>query len=312
MEKERKSFPKKEIVDWASGFGQAARDKVTDVATVVKVKREQAVEQANEAKLEKERKALRPVFAEDLEAPDYDLPPMICVAEPDEKHQRSIVCKDSLGFLQKVGDMQILYIYPDQAENLKLTFQPAFGEAAFYADNTQKDLYINLDEYFEYQKKARIDELEQIAFCLGAKHVEARLIERERTTSSVKGKASAKAGKIGKLEMEHDSASMEASASEVALCTDFDGNNTPVRPELRYFKNESSVLNLIDMRLSGSGNKIKSKTYSWDFSHSSGIQEKTAMKIESALKVAKIGINVSLVKNAATEKRTMLKYTIVF
>ncbi len=312
MENDKKAFPKKEIAEWASGFSQAARGKVVGVAAAVKDKSEQVIEHANEAKLLKERKTLCPVFLSDLEAPDYSIPPLISIAEPDEKHQKSVVCEGSIGFLKRAGDLQILNIYPDKAGFLNLVFQPALGQAVYYVDNTQKNLYINLEDYFEYQKKARIDELEQIAYCLGARHVEARLIERERITDAVKGKISGKAQKAAKTEGEYEQTRSEMSLSEVALCTDFDGNCTPTRPVLKYFKNEASILNLIGMRLSNTDNKIKSKTYSWDFSHSSGIQEKTAVKIESALKVAKIGINASLVKKAATEKRTMLKYTIVF
>ena len=310
-EKNKVAFPKKEIQDWASNLGQAAKEKVADVAVAVKQKRENAIEISTEKRLKKERDQLQPVFLSDLSAAGFRLPPMICIEDPDEKHMRSLVCKDAIGFQSNEGDLQILHLYPDAVDKAGIHFFPQNDKAAYFVDNSKSSFYVNLEDYFKFQRKARIDELEQIAFCLGATHVEARLIEQESSKETTKRKAGINAAKVAKAGMEHDEERREYTKSEVALCSDFVGNNEPKRPVLHYFNNEDNILNLIDMRLHGE-NSITAKSYSWEFSHSSGIQEKTAVKIESALKKMKYGLNTSLVNKASEEKRTMLKYTIKF
>ena len=311
MEKEKRSFPKKEIQEWATDVSQSAREKVTGVATAVKDRRDAASEKSKEKRLEKERELLKPVFLADLTTADFQLPPMICIEDPDEKHVKSPVCKDSIGFKSGDDDLQILHLYPDELEGSGISFYPRIEKAVYFVDNSKTSFYVNLEEYFEFQKKAKIDELEQIASCLGATHVEARLIEQEKSRSVSKRKGGIKISRTMGTSVEAEEEKLSAEKAEVALCTDFAGNNEPRRPVLHYFSNEVSILNLIDMRLNGE-NTIKSKTYSWDFSHSSGIQEKTAIKIENALKKMKYSVNTSLVSKAMEEKRTMLKYTIKF
>ena len=311
MDKERKGFPGKELADWAVGVGQNAKNKISKAADTVKESREQMAIHSAEIKIAKDRLLLRPVFLEDLSAPNFTFPPLVCIAEPDERHQKSPACKDAIGFLRNEEDLQILNLYPEYVDSVGLRFYPAADKAAFYVDNSQPNFYVNLDEYFEFQKKARIDELENIAFCLGAKHVEARLIEAKRTEEASKDKADVKGGRVVKAGASRESSQAEASRWEVALSSDFDGSDNPKRPVLHYFQNEASVQNLIAMRMNPE-HKIKSKTYSWDFSHSSGIKESTAVKIENAVKKMKLGMSASVVKKARTEKRTMLKYTIDF
>ncbi|MBQ3276138.1 MAG: hypothetical protein IJH47_03660 [Oscillospiraceae bacterium] len=311
MAKNRAPFPGKELADWAVDTSLAAKEKLAKAAVAVKEGHEQAVLKAQEFKRLRELRELRPVFQEDLCAETYAFPPMICIAEPDEKHARSPLCENAVGFLRSEQDLQILQIYPDAADKFGLTFFPATENAAFFVEDSQPNFYVNLDNYFEYQKKARIDELESIAFCLGAKHVEARLIESIRSEELTKAKAGGNGGKAVKADVSHETAQAKASRWEVALSSDFDGSDNPKRPVLHYFQNEASVQNLISMRMD-SEHKILSKTYSWDFSHSSKIKEATALKIESALKKMKIGIHTSVVKQARTEERTMLKYTIDF
>ena len=311
MAKEKIQFPGKELAGWAAGIGQAAKDRVVKAAEAMKEGGEQLRLRANELKAEKELEELCPVFPETLSSASFSYPPLICIAEADEKHLKSPVCKGSIGFLRKEDDLEILQLYPDSVGAVGITFFPSMEPAAFFVENSKEKFYVNLDDYFEYQKKERINELENIAFCLGAKHVEARLIESKKDETVVGGKADLKIPKVVKGQAAREEDHSEASRWEVALSTDFDGSDEPRRPVLHYFQNEASVLNLIAMRM-GQDHKIKAKTYLWDFSHSSGIKESTAVKIESALKSMKIGLNTSLVTKAKTEKRTMLKYTIEF
>ena len=310
-EKEKRIISKKELLDWADNLRQTTREAAAGAASFVKEKRDAVSERSIEKRLENERKALKPVFLEDLAAAGFRFPPMICIEDPDEKHMKSVVCKGSIGFQSREDDLQILHLYPESLDQTGVSFFPRKEKAAYFADNSSSNFYVNLEEYFEFQKKARIDELEQIAFCLGAIHVEARLIEQERSQSEEKKKVGIKAPKSNKAGVESGMETREAFKAEVALSTDFAGNNAPWRPVLRYFNNEASILSLIDMRLNGE-NTIKSKTYSWDFSRSSGIQKRTAANIENALKKMKYGMNLSLVEKASEEKRTMLKYTIRF
>ena len=61
---------------------------------------------------EKERKALQPIFLEDLDSAEFTLSKLIRVADIDKKHAESEVCKGSAGFVSEQRELRIVNIIP--------------------------------------------------------------------------------------------------------------------------------------------------------------------------------------------------------
>lgn len=275
-----------------------------------------------EAKLEMDRKTLRPVFIEDLHSstPLEDdagnpcskrLPSMICVVEQDKKRNESKVCRGAIGYQTTIKGVEILNIYEDCVNQTGLKFFPTVSKTIYYADPHKTDSYICLDEYFDYLKKARVNELEKVAQDLGAKRVQISFKERKKTFVSQNAHADAKVDKH-KMSASYNTSGSEYFSVEIAADIRFSGRDTPVVPNLVYFKNESDIEKLVQMRTSSSDNRIESKSYRFQCSKSSGIEEKEAAQIDVVLSQLKCSGTASISSEAQRESRTDLEYNIEF
>lgn len=276
-----------------------------------------------EAKNEMDLKYLRPVFTEELtldtanmsnidEISETRNPSIICIVERDKKRSENEACNGAVGYRMTVKGMEMLNIYEDSARQLGMRFYPNISKTIYYADPCQANFYISLDEYFSYLKNARVSELAMIAKDLGAKKVKITLKEHKKTFVSKNVRAEAKVEKVGASNSYNKSDSEFASIA-IADEEEFSGHDTPVEPRLVYFKNESDIEKLIEMRMDASKqNKIKSKTYTLQYNKSSGIKEKEAAKIDAVLGQLKCGGTASISSEAQCENRTVLEYSIEF
>lgn len=297
----------------ADNIGNAARNAATTVAENVRDGSEQLRVQYEQKRMEQDRQRLAPIFEEELTAADFSIPPVVQIVDDDSRRQNK-VCEGSVGFWCG-KDIKILCVYREFAHLLNLRFYPLLEEAAYYVDPCFSDLYIQLDEYFTYLKKMRVDELTAVAQDLGAKHVEIVLRASHSHAESQNANIGVSAKKGFKLAGAASSSreQQEFTGVEVAANTSFAGNDTPVEPQLVYFKNESDINALIKMRLDpANGNSILSKTYRLQCSNSSGIKTSDAQKIEASLGGVGVGTQHSFASNAANENNTVLEYTIVF
>ena len=114
------------------------------------------------------------------------------------------------------------------------------------------------------------------------------------------------------LRQTDDNFSNELSSIEVAADVKFSGHDTPVEPDLLYFKNESDIEKLVQMRTGGNKNKIESKTYKFQCNRTSGIKEKEALQLDAVLNQLKCGVSAFISKETKRENRTELEYTIEF
>lgn len=275
-----------------------------------------------DAKSELDRKRLRPVFTEKLlsvatnvssidEIRSARIPSMICIVERDKKRSGSEACSGAVGYRMTVKGMEILNIYEDSARQLGMWFYPNISKTIYYADLYQNNFYICLDEYFDYLKKARVNELEMVAQDLGAKRVQITFKERKKTFIMKNARADVKLEKI-KASGSYGKADSEYSSIEIAADVKFSGHDTPVEPKLVYFKNESDIEKLVQMRTGSNKNKIESKIYRFQCNKSSGIKEKEAAQIDAVLGQLKCSGTASISSEAQRESRTDLEYSIEF
>ena len=84
----------------------------------------------------------------------------------------------------------------------------------------------------------------------------------------------------------------------------------PVEPELKYFKKDPQIQNLVSLRMSD--NALTHQVYRLELINSSGIKVKDAAKIDAALSAMKINGNLSVTKEAQSESRRFFEYEIDF
>lgn len=297
------SFDIKDVSVIAGTIGNAAKT----TASAMKAS-------AEEQKKEMERKTLQPIFQDDLDDADFLMSKLVRITEIDKKRAESEVCRGSIGYISVQKDLRIVNIFKGKTELFGLSFYPDEDCELYYVDPSDRDRYIALDEYFDYLRVERVNELQKIAQDLGAKHF--RVTYKEQKTSfsqnAAQRKGAIKAGPAGHAAVDaaYDLASTAVSAVEVAAEMDCPGH-APVEPTLRYLQRESSIQSLIALRMD-SQSPITHQKYTLKLSNTSGIKEKDAIKIDAALKGMKIDGNTTVVNEVRNESRRFFEYEIDF
>lgn len=299
-----------------NGDGKLGLDDVSVVTDSVKAAVKNSGDRWNEKqeqkKKEKELEALRPLFEEDVDNPDFSLPKLIRIAEMDNAHRESTLCKNSIGFIFSGKEMDVITIYPEKISDFGLRFHPDMDSEMYYVDPADRDFYIALDDYFNYLKIARIGELQKIAQDLGAKHFRVTYKEQKKSLAAndIIGRASIRAAKQGvDLEAEHHRRESNLTSIEIAAEMSFIGH-APQKPTLQYFKKDPQIQNLIEMRLSD--NPVMHQVYTLNLGNSSGIKEKDAAKIDASLSAMKIKGKATVTSEAQKEMLRLFEYEIDF
>ncbi len=296
------TFDMQDVSSIAEAMGTAAKNTAVAVKSI-----------AEEKGREIERKRLKPIFAEDLDATDFLLSKLIRVTEMDKKRAESEVCRGSIGFISEEKDLEIINIFRDKIDVFGLQLYPDADCDLYYVDPSDRDKYIALDDYFGYLKIARVNELQKIAQDLGAKHFRVTYKEQKTTFSgkTLKAKATAKAGGDSfSADAERDLSSTAISNMEVAAEMDCPGHD-PVEPTLYYLQREPSIQTLISLRMD-STSPLTHQKYTLKLSNSTGIKEKDAVKIDGALKAMKVSGNTTVTSEVRNEARRFFEYEIDF
>lgn len=292
------SFDFKDVSAMADSIGNAAQNAANAMR-----------DNAEARNREKERKALQPVFLEDLDSTDFTLSKLIRVVDIDKKRAESEVCKGSVGFISEQKELRIVNIYKNMIGAFGISLYPDADSEIYYIDPSDRDKYIALDDYFGYLKIARVNELQKIAQDLGAKHF--RVTYREKKASITKNDMKAKGNvRAGAAEAERNLSISDDSNIEVAAEMQCLGH-APIEPKLLYLRGEPSIQSLIALRMD-KNSQMFHQEFSLKLSNSSGIKEKDAVKIDAALKAMKISGNTTVVSEAQSESRRFFEYEVDF
>ena len=292
------SFDFKDVSAMADSIGNAAQNAANAMR-----------DNAEARNREKERKALQPVFLEDLDSTDFTLSKLIRVVDIDKKHAESEVRKGSVGFISEQKELRIVNIYKNMIGAFGISLYPDADSEIYYIDPSDRDKYIALDDYFGYLKIARVNELQKIAQDLGAKHF--RVTYREKKASITKNDMKAKGNvRAGAAEAERNLSISDDSNIEVAAEMQCLGH-APIEPKLLYLRGEPSIQSLIALRMD-KNSQMFHQEFSLKLSNSSGIKEKDAVKIDAALKAMKISGNTTVVSEAQSESRRFFEYEVDF
>lgn len=270
-----------------------------------------------EARMELDLKTLRPVFPDTLpfafieSKANVGQPSILSIVARDKRRSESEVCRGAVGYYQPAKGYELLNLYEDFVPQSALTFYPAAIKGIFLADPYQVGVYVALDEYFDFIRKALVNELEIVAQDLGAKHVRISFKEDKKSLVAQQVKAKAKT-QLESLSTDHSASVDEFSSVEIAADVKFSGHDSPVVPPLVYFKHESDIVKLVRMRTSDGSNKIESKTYRFQCNRLFGAKEDDSAQISAILNGIKCTGSASYSQNIQRESRTILEYSIEF
>lgn len=277
-----------------------------DISKVTNAIKESADEKAKQIEL----KRLQPVFPSDVDNGDFLIQKFIRVADRDKKRAESEVCKGSIGYFTNNKGIRVLNIFRDSVDVFGLAFYPDNRSEFYYVDPSNRDRYIALDDYFDYLRAERVNELQRIAQDLGAKHFRVTYVEEKSSYSDKKVKGNGKVVSIASVDAEHKNSKENYSKIEIAAENDFPGKE-PIKPQLKYLLRDPSIQNLITMRLD-SESALTHQKLMIKLSNSSGLKESDAVKIDAVLKGMKFAGNTTVQSEARNEARRYLEYEIDF
>ena len=256
-----------------------------------------------------ETNTLRPIFPDSLNDSEFVMPKFVRLIHRDKKHANSEVCQGSIGYDSSAKQLEMVTVFIDSVDVFGLTFYPDQDGEFYYVDPSDRNRYIALDEYFNYLKVARVNELQKIAQDLGAKYFKVTYKEEQTSFSEKKIKAHGKSA-VASADTEYTSEEKKYYTIGIAAENSFAGHE-PIKPVLNYMQRDPSIQALVAMRMDEKAPLIHQK-YMLKMSTSSGIKENDAAKIDAVLKGLKLTGNATVASEARNESRRYLEYEIEF
>ncbi len=255
-------------------------------------------------------KKYNPLFPKEFKSKSFNLPNVIKIV--DDAERRGIdVCEGAIGWRNTVGGVEVLFLYDEFVASSHLLFLPiAKCDTIYCVDPFDRSRFIQADTMFSRTNQEKLAELENIAYCLGAKSCAIELVDMSADSEKSSQKAGIKASEYAAVSAQQNSASLNKSMQRSKTTSSFEGSNTPTRPALKWFAHDDTMNQLIEMRCSGN-NSIKSRVLELKNSCSATMSQSTAVAIDKLAKV-KIGGSATMEKQAVKEQNSVLIFEIEF
>ena len=275
-------------------------------------------ERAKDESYLRKLKKFNPLFPEQYNSESFNLPNMIVIVDDAERKDID-VCQGAIGWLSSDTGMEVLHLYDEAVIESGIKFVPAVTcDAVYYVDNFDRNRFIRTDCIFSKAHEEKIAELKHIAYSLGAKKCSIEISESDTEVEVEKKKFGIGGGLSIKGIKGHSDEKSEQSMSQKDYSErkgkniiNFVGSDDAKRPELKWFKHDDNILNLIEMRCSGN-NAVTSEILELEGSASSTMSRKTAYAIDNAMgKLGAKGSN-SMEKQATRESSSKLYFSIEF
>lgn len=297
------------VAKGAAGIAVAGAKAVVDVA-------QKGIEDLNEF-------IYKPVFPDEYNSPDYKIPKMIVIK--DEASRKGIdVCKGAIGWADKIGELEALCMYDDWAKTCGLSFMPTLTlDTAYYVHPFDSSKYVRVEDYITTMKKDMNAELADVAYCLGAKSCKIERTEKKSRSFHVKGHNKNSGSAPLLVDGVPVRASLEDKEKVSFEYTDesewhesfqqtFAGEAKASAPELRWYKDDSSINQLIKTRCSEGMNVSKTYRYEITNTYSSCVGMGLAKKLDGALAAMKIGQKGKLQSDLKKDSKMEYVYEVNF
>lgn len=215
-------------------------------------------------------------------------------------------------------------MYEDWAKTCGLSFMPALSlDTAYYVHPFDSAKYVRVEDYIATMKKDMNAELADVAYCLGAKSCKIERTEKKSRSFHIKGhnKNSGSAPLCvdgapvqGSLEGREKASFGYVDENEwhESFQQTFAGEAKASVPELRWYKDDSSINQLIKTRCSEGMNVSKTYRYEITNTYSSCVGIGLAKKLDGALAAIKIGQKGKLQSDLKKDSKMEYVYEVNF
>lgn len=264
-------------------------------------------------------KKYNPLFPDTYQSETFNIPNMIMIR--DDAERRGIdVCEGAIGWLDNANGMEVMCLYDEAVKMSGINFVPvASCDAFYYVDNYDRNRFIRTDCIFSKAHEERMAELQNIANLLGAKKCSIEIsetlveIKKENKSASLNQSATIKGVNV-KANEDARTFNINENVNQRSgkIVAEFDGNNKPERPTLKWFVHDDNIKRLIEARCNGN-NAIKSQTLELSGSTSATMSQKAAYNIDAAMsKLAGIKGKSEMEAKATKEHHSKLIFTVEF
>lgn len=310
-EKEKNKDNQGKFSSKVAGFFNKANELGKKATETIQENAKSFSEKNKESQRLNQLKKYNPVFPQDYKSESFALPYVIRIVD-DIVRKDIEVCQGSIGWLSKEGEMQVLHLYDEAIEFSGIEFVPnAECNAIYYADSCDRKRFIKIDCIFKLAHDERLAELKHIAYSLGAKKCSIEIVEGESEAKQLKVGAGLGVAKIANAKTSVANSNELSQYRRGCIVAEFEGNSNPKKPNLKWFKHDDNIKNLIEMRLSKK-NAIKSETLELEGASSATMSQKTAVNIDVILSKLKANAGVSIEKKASKENHSKLIFCVEF
>lgn len=217
--------------------------KASDLAGKTADSAKTLAEQTKQSIHDQKAKRYSPLTEKDMKAKSFRLPDIIYI-EDDLSNREFVTDKKAVGWLEAHKDEQVFHIYRQYADKCGLTFLPLPQKgSAYYKDKFDAANFVDVMHIFEKSTHEKLAELVHIADCLGAKHCEALVDEKDAQADTFSGKLKL-AGLAGCTNTSNATAKQQSGYRS----SSFKGHDNPLQPTLKWFAHDSNILGLIEQR----------------------------------------------------------------
>ena len=298
-----------------SSFIKSTVDIGKKAASCTKTSVSSMVEKIKSDSYARKLKKLNPLFPEQFQNETFALPNIITIV--DDAVRRGIeMCEGAIGWLNSDSGAEVLYLYDEAIEFSGLQFIPnASCDSVYYVDSYNRNRFIRTDCIFQKAHEERMAELKHIAYCLGAKRCTIEICEASSDTQTQSKNAQIR----GNIKGAANTESMEQNFSRSGedrrsghIEIEFEGDNAPQKPTLKWFAHEDTITRLIEMCCNGK-RAIKSETLELSGSSSATMSQNAAYAIDNVLgTIGKSSYSISMNSQAAKEHHSKLLFHIEF
>ncbi len=307
---------KEKIGDVADKTSEQAKAFAVDAGEKIKDLKDKAQVIQHDAIIDLEKRNFCPVTLDDYNSINFNTPKLLRILESDI-HEGHESCEGAIGYAPTIAKVKLFQIIKRNCDDIGMRFYPNKDGVIYYQNPYEKDMYLNIEDYFDFIKRKRVNELEMIANKLGASHVKITIKEEKKSfvSAGVKMKDSIKIGqKIDKAseseEKKGEVTSSQAITREIALDHEFKNPGNPEKPDLLYYKGDPDIESLIEIQFGK--NPSKRKTYKLKFLQSSDINIDAAIGIDAVLSKLQLNSSASLKSEVEKEQRMFFEYFVEF
>jgi len=208
----------KKGMDAASTVLAQTADKSKELAGELAKGAKALSEKAKEDSYNRRMKLYNPLFPEEYFGGEFFVPNIIQIV--DDAVRRDIdVCKGAIGWRGKKKGVEVLFLYDEFVSKCGLQFVPKVEcNDIYYVDPHDRKRFIQIDKIFEQTQEEKIAELENIAYCLGAKictiEIEESEIKHDKKQVKAAGKQSLKVESLEASREESFNAELQSDSRE--------------------------------------------------------------------------------------------------